>query len=101
MHRLLGQYSSAIHHFEEAARLAESASNVNCLVYATNGLGVIDLEQGRVDAAVERFTKCLRVSRAAGYRPGKPRPCDAWARAIGHSAPPGRRRRLPAGRRDQ
>lgn len=71
VHRLLGQYSSAVLHFEEAAGLAESAGNVNCLVYATNGLGVIDLEQGRVEAAVTRFTKCLRVSRAAGYRPGE------------------------------
>ncbi|MGW7256470.1 BTAD domain-containing putative transcriptional regulator [Streptomyces sp. NPDC054834] len=71
VHRLLGQYSSAVLHFEEAAELAESAGNVNCLVYATNGLGVIDLEQGRVEAAVARFTKCLRVSRVAGYRPGE------------------------------
>jgi DNA-binding SARP family transcriptional activator len=71
VHRLLGQYSSAVLHFEEAAGLAESAGNVNCLVYATNGLGVIDLEQGRVEAAIARFTKCLRVSRVAGYRPGE------------------------------
>ncbi|KOT30172.1 response regulator [Streptomyces caelestis] len=71
VHRLLGQYSSAVLHFEEAAELAESAGNVNCFVYATNGLGVIDLEQGRVEAAIARFTKCLRVSRAAGYRPGE------------------------------
>ncbi|MFD6281051.1 BTAD domain-containing putative transcriptional regulator, partial [Streptomyces sp. NPDC060209] len=71
VYRLLGQYSSAALHFEEAAELAESARNDNCLVYATNGLGVIDLEQGRVEAAVVRFTKCLRVSRIAGYRPGE------------------------------
>ncbi|MFE0470278.1 BTAD domain-containing putative transcriptional regulator [Streptomyces sp. NPDC058947] len=71
VHRLLGRYASAARHFEEAAALAESAGNVNCLVYATNGLGVIDLEQGRIEAAVERFTTCLRVSRAAGYRPGE------------------------------
>ncbi|MFB7600708.1 BTAD domain-containing putative transcriptional regulator [Streptomyces sp. NPDC056160] len=71
VHRLLGQYSSAVFHFEEAAELAESAGNVNCLVYATNGLGVIDLEQDRVEAAIARFTKCLRVSRVAGYRPGE------------------------------
>ncbi|MFB7915973.1 BTAD domain-containing putative transcriptional regulator [Streptomyces sp. NPDC056061] len=71
VHRLLGQYSSAVLHFEEAAELAESAGNVNCLVYATNGLGVIDLEQGRVEDAVARFTKCLRVSRVASYRPGE------------------------------
>ncbi|EFL29612.1 response regulator [Streptomyces viridochromogenes DSM 40736] len=71
VHRLLGQYTSAAFHFEEAAELAESAGNVNCLVYATNGLGVIDLEQGRVEAAAARFTKCLRVSRVAGYRPGE------------------------------
>ncbi|WP_244888729.1 ATP-binding protein [Streptomyces purpureus] len=71
VHRLLGQYSSAVVHFEEAAELARQAGNVNCLVYATNGLGVIDLEQGHVEAAVERFTECLRVSRVAGYRPGE------------------------------
>ncbi|MFF0155984.1 BTAD domain-containing putative transcriptional regulator [Streptomyces sp. NPDC005263] len=71
VYRLLGQYSSAVLHFEEAAELAGSAGNVNCLVYATNGLGVIDLEQGRVEAAIARFTKCLRVSRVSGYRPGE------------------------------
>ncbi|MFD5899592.1 BTAD domain-containing putative transcriptional regulator [Streptomyces sp. NPDC060366] len=71
VHRLLGQYSSAVLHFEKAAELARQAGNVNCLVYATNGLGVIDLEQGRVEDAVERFTECLRESRAAGYRPGE------------------------------
>ncbi len=71
MHRLLGQYSLAVFHFEKAAELARQAGNVNCLVYATNGLGVIDLERGRVEAAVERFTECLRASRVAGYRPGE------------------------------
>ncbi|MFH8519878.1 AfsR/SARP family transcriptional regulator [Streptomyces gelaticus] len=71
VHRLLGQYSSAVFHFEKAAELARQAGNVNCLVYATNGLGVIDLEQGRVEAAVERFMECLRASRGAGYRPGE------------------------------
>ncbi|MCX4417797.1 tetratricopeptide repeat protein [[Kitasatospora] papulosa] len=71
VHRLLGQYSLALFHFEKAAELARQAGNVNCLVYATNGLGVIDLEQGRVEAAVERFTECLRASRVAGYLPGE------------------------------
>ncbi|WLQ53856.1 BTAD domain-containing putative transcriptional regulator (plasmid) [Streptomyces poriferorum] len=71
VHRLLGQYSLAVFHFDRAAKLARQAGNVNCLVYATNGLGVIDLEQGRVEAAVERFTECLRASRVAGYRPGE------------------------------
>jgi DNA-binding SARP family transcriptional activator len=71
VHRLLGQYSTAMLRFEEAIELAEAAGNVNCLVYATNGLGVIDLEQGRVEAAIARFTKCLQASRVAGYRPGE------------------------------
>ncbi|MFC9245746.1 BTAD domain-containing putative transcriptional regulator [Streptomyces sp. NPDC057136] len=71
VHRLLGQYSSAVHHFEQAAELARTVENVNCLVYATNGIGVIYLEQGRVEAAMERFTHCLRESREAGYRPGE------------------------------
>jgi DNA-binding SARP family transcriptional activator len=71
VHRLLGQYSTAMLRFEEANELAEAAGNVNCLVYATNGLGVIDLEQGRVEAAIARFAKCLRVSQVAGYRPGE------------------------------
>ncbi|MFE7773482.1 BTAD domain-containing putative transcriptional regulator [Streptomyces sp. NPDC057445] len=71
VHRLLGQYSSAVEHFETATGLARQAGNINCLVYATNGLGVIDLEQGRVEAAMERFTECLQASRVAGYRPGE------------------------------
>ncbi|MFF3326395.1 ATP-binding protein [Streptomyces sp. NPDC002889] len=71
VHRLLGQYSLAVRHFEQAAELARAAGNVNCLVYATNGVGVIGLEQGRVEAAMERFTECLRLSRGEGYRPGE------------------------------
>lgn len=71
VHRLLGQYDSAVLHFEAAVELARSAGNVNCLVYATNGLGVIDLEQGRVEAGMARFTECLRVSKVAGYLPGE------------------------------
>ncbi|NBM14642.1 tetratricopeptide repeat protein [Streptomyces sp. GC420] len=70
-HRLLGQYASAVRHFHRAAELAAEAGNVNCLVYATNGIGVIDLEQGRVEPAMERFRQCLEVSRKAGYRPGE------------------------------
>ncbi|MET9480824.1 BTAD domain-containing putative transcriptional regulator [Streptomyces sp. NPDC006638] len=71
VHRLLGQYSLAVRHFGQAAELAHTAKNVNCLVYATNGIGVIDLEHGRVEAAMERFTQCLQASRDAGYRPGE------------------------------
>ncbi|MFD3613204.1 BTAD domain-containing putative transcriptional regulator [Streptomyces atroolivaceus] len=71
VHRLLGQYSLAVGHFGQASELARTAGNVNCLVYATNGIGVIDLEQGHVEAAMERFTQCLRASRDAGYRPGE------------------------------
>ncbi|MEU0599959.1 tetratricopeptide repeat protein [Streptomyces sp. NPDC006393] len=71
VHRLLGQYAPAVGHFEAAVKLAREAGNVNCLVYATNGLGVIDMEQGRVDAAAARFTECLRISRATGYLPGE------------------------------
>ncbi|MDC0771584.1 AfsR/SARP family transcriptional regulator [Streptomyces sp. HD] len=71
VHRLLGQYASATSHFERAAELARMSGNINCLVYATNGIGVIELEQGRVEAAVERFSQCLRASRDAGYRPGE------------------------------
>ncbi|MFD7325756.1 BTAD domain-containing putative transcriptional regulator [Streptomyces sp. NPDC059875] len=71
VYRLVGRYSSAVSYFEEAAELAGRTGNVNCLVYATNGLGVIDLEQGRVEVAVERFEQCLRMSRVVGYRPGE------------------------------
>ncbi|MFF9077336.1 BTAD domain-containing putative transcriptional regulator [Streptomyces sp. NPDC014735] len=71
VHRLLGHYTKAVRHFERAAEFARLAGNVNCLVYATNGIGVIDLEQGHTEAAMERFTQCLRESRDAGYRPGE------------------------------
>ncbi|MFD3513133.1 ATP-binding protein [Streptomyces sp. NPDC058657] len=71
VHRLLGQYATAVAHFTSAVDLARAAHNVNCLVYATNGIGVIDLEQGRVEAAVARFTECLRLSQEAGYGPGE------------------------------
>jgi tetratricopeptide (TPR) repeat protein len=90
VHRLLGQYAAAVLHFEEAAELARVAGNVNCLVYATNGIGVIDLEHGRVEAAMERFTECLRVSRSEGYRPGEAQALRCLGqshRALGSYAP--------------
>ncbi|MGV9214411.1 ATP-binding protein [Micromonospora sp. RB23] len=71
VHRLLGHYPSAIRHFEAAATLARGAGNVNCLVYAMNGIGVIELENGHAERAEKRFAECLRISRLAGYRPGE------------------------------
>jgi tetratricopeptide (TPR) repeat protein len=59
-------------------------------VYATNGIGVIDLEHGRVEAAMERFTECLRVSRSEGYRPGEAQALRCLGqshRALGSYAP--------------
>jgi tetratricopeptide (TPR) repeat protein len=90
VHRLLGQYAAAVLRFAEAAELARAADNVNCLVYATNGIGVIDLEHGRVEAAMERFTECLRVSRSEGYRPGEAQALRCLGlshRALGAYAP--------------
>ncbi|WP_430502952.1 tetratricopeptide repeat protein [Micromonospora trifolii] len=81
VHRLLGQYATAVRHFEQAAALARATGNINCLVYATNGIGVIDLEQGRVEAARERFEECLRLSRSANYRPGEAQALRALGQA--------------------
>ncbi|MFF3854576.1 ATP-binding protein [Micromonospora sp. NPDC002575] len=71
VHRLLGRYATSSDHFARAADLARAAGNVNCLVYATNGIGVIDLEQGRLEQARQRFDECLRLSRSVGYQPGE------------------------------
>lgn len=71
VHRLLGRYDSAVAHFSQAAQLAKLAGNVNCLVYATNGIGVVELERGCVASARQRFEECLEVSRVGGYRPGE------------------------------
>lgn len=71
VHRLLGDYPEATRYFTQAADLAESVGNVNCLVYAKHGIGVIALERGDVETARQRFEECLRVSRTAGYRPGE------------------------------
>lgn len=71
VHRLLGQHDLAVRHFQRAADLARSAGNVNCLVYATNGIGVAELERGRPAIARRLFAECLAVSREHGYRPGE------------------------------
>lgn len=80
LHRLLGQYDQALRHFTRAKLMAESAGNINGLVYAINGVGAVHLERGQVDMAVGYFRTCLRLSRAAGYLPG-----EAQAlRTLGH-----------------
>jgi DNA-binding SARP family transcriptional activator/tetratricopeptide (TPR) repeat protein len=86
VHRLLGRYDSAVAYFSKAADLARSTDNVNCLVYATHGIGVIDLEHGRLAAARERFEECLTISRVAHYRPGEARALNGLGlsyRAVG------------------
>ncbi|MEU3604566.1 tetratricopeptide repeat protein [Streptomyces sp. NPDC035033] len=99
VHRLLGQYEAATRRFEEAAELAREAGNVNCLVYATNGIGVIALEHGRVATAMERFTEGLRASRDGGYRPGEAQALRCLGqshRALGEHAPAAESFRLAA-----
>ncbi len=71
VYRLLGRYTEAECFFQRAASVAREHDNVNCLVYVTVGMGVIDLERGDRDAAEERFMTGLRMSRKAGYRPGE------------------------------
>ncbi|MEV4756679.1 tetratricopeptide repeat protein [Micromonospora sp. NPDC049559] len=71
VHRLLGRYDSATTYFTRAIELAVSTGNVNCLIYASNGLGVVQLERGEFAGALDRFTRCLHLSREVGYRPGE------------------------------
>ncbi|MEE6257198.1 AfsR/SARP family transcriptional regulator [Plantactinospora sonchi] len=80
LHRLLGDYGSAVDLFRRAARLTEEAGNVNGLVYALAGIGVVHLERRELVEAHEHFIRALRLSREAGYRPG-----EAQAmRGLGH-----------------
>jgi tetratricopeptide (TPR) repeat protein len=82
LHRLLGQYSQASAHFERAAELAERVGNVNSLVYALAGNGVVHLEERRLAPARTHFERALRLSREVSYRPG-----EAQAlRGLGHLA---------------
>ncbi|GIG92306.1 AfsR/SARP family transcriptional regulator [Plantactinospora endophytica] len=80
LHRLLGNYDTALDLFARAAQLAEQTGNVNGLVYALSGIGVVHLERRHFARAREDFTRALRFSREAGYRPG-----EAQAlRGLGH-----------------
>lgn len=82
LYRLLGQYPEAQTHFARAAELAERVGNVNSLVYALAGTGVVHLEQGDLEPARALFAWALRLSREACYRPG-----EAQAlRGLGHVA---------------
>ncbi|MDG4808845.1 tetratricopeptide repeat protein [Micromonospora sp. WMMD1120] len=73
--RLQGRYAEAAELFGRAADLAGAAGNDNCLIYATTGLGVTMMEQGRLDEAVAMFDESLRRSEATGYLPGQ---AQAW-----------------------
>ncbi|MFI7426739.1 BTAD domain-containing putative transcriptional regulator [Micromonospora sp. NPDC049836] len=70
LHRLRGQYASARREFVRARELAEAAGNEHGSVYATSGIGVVNLEQGRLAEATDCFNECLRVSRRIEYLPG-------------------------------
>ncbi|MEN3613145.1 BTAD domain-containing putative transcriptional regulator [Plantactinospora sp. ZYX-F-223] len=82
LYRLRGQYPAALSSFSRARELADRTGNVNGLVYATTGIGVVYLDCGRLIEASGYFEECLRLSRQAGYRPG-----EATAqRCLGHVA---------------
>ncbi|MGX7673860.1 AfsR/SARP family transcriptional regulator [Plantactinospora sp. DSM 117369] len=71
LHRLLGDYDPAASLFRRAAQLAEKTGNVNGLVYALAGIGVVHLERQQFTDAREHFIRALRLSEEAGYRPGQ------------------------------
>lgn len=73
--RLQGRYAEAEELFSRAIDLADAAGNDNCLIYATTGLGVTLMEQGRRDEATAVFDESLRRSEAIGYLPGQ---AQAW-----------------------
>ncbi|MGW5579432.1 ATP-binding protein [Micromonospora chokoriensis] len=75
LYRLQSRYAEAEEHFVRAIHLADVAGNDNCLIYATTGLGVTLMEQGRRDEAVAVFDESLRRSVAIGYLPGQ---AQAW-----------------------
>ncbi|HEX5200500.1 MAG TPA: BTAD domain-containing putative transcriptional regulator, partial [Actinoplanes sp.] len=82
LYRLLGRYDQAWAHFERALASATRSGNVNGLVYALAGAGIVRLEQGRFEPARDLFDRALRLSREAAYRPG-----EAQAlRGLGHLA---------------
>jgi DNA-binding SARP family transcriptional activator len=70
LHRLLAQYGQALAYFRRSRHLAEQTGNVNGLVYAECGIGVVNLECGQLAAAEQSFTASLSRSRQAGYQPG-------------------------------
>ncbi|RQX16094.1 response regulator [Micromonospora ureilytica] len=73
--RLQSRYAEAEELFGRAIDLADAAGNDNCLIYATTGLGVTLMEQGRRDEATTVFEESLRRSEAIGYLPGQ---AQAW-----------------------
>ncbi|WP_121159884.1 AAA family ATPase [Micromonospora pisi] len=75
LYRLQSKYAEAEEFFGKAINLAGSAGNDNCLIYATTGLGVTLMEQGRLGEAATMFDKSLWRSEATGYLPGQ---AQAW-----------------------
>ncbi|GAB3399325.1 AfsR/SARP family transcriptional regulator [Flindersiella endophytica] len=71
LHRLLGSYDLALKYYHVAGQLALDTGNVNGVIYAINGMGVVLLECDELPAAASRFDECLRLSRQVGYLPGE------------------------------
>lgn len=71
LHRVQGEYETALRYFTQAHRLADKTRNLNGLVYAANGIGVVQLERGRLAEAAEHFNECLHLSQRADYLPGE------------------------------
>jgi DNA-binding SARP family transcriptional activator len=70
LHRLQGNYGQALAYFAHAAQQCQTNRNINGLVYATAGTGVVHLEVGRLDLARWCFQRSLYLSRDVRYLPG-------------------------------
>lgn len=70
IHRLQGQYRTALAFFERARKLSDGSAST-AIVYASCGIGVVYLESGHYEAAEAVFTEALDFARHCGSTHGE------------------------------
>jgi CHAT domain-containing protein/Flp pilus assembly protein TadD len=71
VYRRLGDFESAIQHYQEVIRLAEEHDLPDLLASAQNNIGVVFIWTGRPDRAVPWFERSLGLSREQGEPQGE------------------------------
>lgn len=68
--RLHGRYREAVTHFQQSLSLMQQMGNVDMLAYPLGNLGLLALQEGRLDEAHHLIAESVTISRATGNQVG-------------------------------